>query len=270
MSKSNISVGTKGWADSINAIWRRSINEVISVGARLVEAKSAIPHGDFEDMIKTKLDFSPQTARKLMAIAKDQRVLNRAQGAIPDHWSTLYELTKLSDDQFEQALKDGTIHADMERKDVPKKRKETPQGAAVLKDGGGESVPPLTGADLGTPQDDREGEDSGVNIIEGDPWLSQDPERAEIVDQESKPSQAAAGAVAVYINPNDPMSRFANGLILALAGSAELDPRTAAADFPEDMPLLRDEISEFLSWLDVFEAEFHKRYGAGNDAGIGL
>jgi hypothetical protein len=37
---------------------------------------------------------------------------------LPPHWGTLYELTKLSDDEFEEKLADGTINPEMERKDI--------------------------------------------------------------------------------------------------------------------------------------------------------
>jgi hypothetical protein len=45
-------------------------------------------------------------------MVSDERILNRAQGRVlPDHWTTLYELTKLSDEELNQALSDGTINA---------------------------------------------------------------------------------------------------------------------------------------------------------------
>ena len=37
---------------------------------------------------------------------------------MPPHWGTLYELTKLDDASFEARLRDGTIRADMERRDI--------------------------------------------------------------------------------------------------------------------------------------------------------
>jgi hypothetical protein len=37
---------------------------------------------------------------------------------LPTHWTTLYELTKLSDKQFEAKLSTGEIHPEMDRRDV--------------------------------------------------------------------------------------------------------------------------------------------------------
>ena len=69
---------------------------------------------------------------------------------------------------------------------------------------------------------------------------------------------------------NDPMSRLANGLALAMAASRELDPEIAAHTYPEDMPLDSDDITELCEWLEVFETKFRMLHGAGNDAGLAL
>ncbi len=105
MAKSTLSVGTKVWAKKINAAWRESAAKIIDVGRALLEAKASVPHGDFEKLLKNELDFVPATARKLMAIAKDNRLQNVLSGhALPGHWTTIYELHKLDDGQLETAL----------------------------------------------------------------------------------------------------------------------------------------------------------------------
>jgi hypothetical protein len=52
-----------------------------------------------------------------MAIASDQRLRNHG-AVLPPSWRTLYELTRLSDEAFEERIADGTIHPGMERADV--------------------------------------------------------------------------------------------------------------------------------------------------------
>jgi hypothetical protein len=57
-----------------------------------------------------------------MKIAADSRLANRAHvPLLPPSWGTLYELTKLDDDTFDQKLRDGTINPEMQRKDVKRK-----------------------------------------------------------------------------------------------------------------------------------------------------
>jgi hypothetical protein len=69
---------------------------------------------------------------------------------------------------------------------------------------------------------------------------------------------------------NDPLIRLANGLALAMAASRELDPRDAANTYPEDMPLLTDDVTRLHNWLGHFEEEFRALCGAGNDVGRAL
>jgi hypothetical protein len=49
-----------------------------------------------------------------MQIAGDKRLTNVSQGKhLPPSWTTLYELTKLNDDTFDQKLRDGSINPEM-------------------------------------------------------------------------------------------------------------------------------------------------------------
>jgi N6-adenosine-specific RNA methylase IME4 len=91
----------------------------------IIEAKAALPHGEFEAMVARDLPFGPQTARKLMAIARDSRVTNRAHARVlPPSWTTLYELTKFDDEQFAASVADGTIRPDVERSEILAVRQE--------------------------------------------------------------------------------------------------------------------------------------------------
>jgi Protein of unknown function (DUF3102) len=111
------------WADAINATWQRAVTHAVQVviltGREIIEAKEALPHGEFLEMITSDLPFEANTAQRLMKIARDQRLSNAAHVPhLPPTWGTLYELTKLSDEQLEKGFEAGTIHRAMERKDV--------------------------------------------------------------------------------------------------------------------------------------------------------
>jgi hypothetical protein len=57
-------------------------------------------------MIEAELPFCDSTARRLMMIARDPRLADRAHvHVLPPHWATLYELTKLSAVRFADGLK---------------------------------------------------------------------------------------------------------------------------------------------------------------------
>src|ERR1044071_495112 len=112
------------WADRIRSAWQSSFEGIIECGRLLIAAKEELEHGEFESMVEKELPFKPSTARRLMIIAKDERLLDRAHGhVLPPSWRTLYELTKLPDDVLEKKLTDGTIHPEMQRKDVARENR---------------------------------------------------------------------------------------------------------------------------------------------------
>jgi N6-adenosine-specific RNA methylase IME4 len=107
------------WATRITERWHASVQAIIEVGVLLISAKAALPHGDFGAMIETSLPFSASTAQRLMAIASDARLSNAAHVQhLPASWGTLYELTKLSDEEFDQAIGKQIIRPDMERWEI--------------------------------------------------------------------------------------------------------------------------------------------------------
>jgi len=104
------------WVGRINAAWRQSVADIIETGKLIAAAKRALP-GEFEAMIERDLCFGARTARRLMAIANDTRLRTHGS-ALPASWRTLYELSRLGDDEFDAAVAAGAINAEMQRKDV--------------------------------------------------------------------------------------------------------------------------------------------------------
>jgi hypothetical protein len=113
------------WAARISAAWQHSVDSIIETGRLLLAAKAdpAMQHGEWGTMVESDLPFNRHTAHKLMQIARDKRLTNVSHGKhLPPSWTTLYELTKLDDETFDQKLRDGTIHPDMQRKEASKNR----------------------------------------------------------------------------------------------------------------------------------------------------
>jgi hypothetical protein len=112
------------WAARISAAWQQSVTSIIETGRLLTEAKAALDHGEWLPMVETDLPFQRNTAQRLMKIAADSRLANRAHvPLLPPSWGTLYELTKLDDDTFDQRLRDGSINPEMQRKDVAREKR---------------------------------------------------------------------------------------------------------------------------------------------------
>jgi N6-adenosine-specific RNA methylase IME4 len=70
-------------------------------------------------MIKSELTFGARMAQRLMAIAADERLANPTHvSLLPASWGTLYELTKLDDEAFAEAIEQKIIRPDVERNEV--------------------------------------------------------------------------------------------------------------------------------------------------------
>lgn len=133
----------------IGASWQKSIDAIFETGRLLIEARLVIEHGKFNEMIDEDLPFNNATARKLIKIAEDQRLLSLAKPEqallapdnqmarqeyvrrLPSSWTVLYELTQLNDEQFKVAVEEGKIHSMLGHKDAIH-LKRIPTGRADL------------------------------------------------------------------------------------------------------------------------------------------
>jgi N6-adenosine-specific RNA methylase IME4 len=118
-AESAVTDARSAWAGSIAARWGASVAAIIDTGKLLVEAKAALPHGEWGAMIERDLPFKRSTAFRLMAIARDERLRMVPAGQhLPPSWRTLYEISKLDDERFQAKLRNGEIRSDMLRRDV--------------------------------------------------------------------------------------------------------------------------------------------------------
>ena len=79
-----------------------------SITYRGTKAKEGRFHDIFTAMVERDLTISLSMANMLMAHPKDNRILNSEQVPnLPPNWGRLYQLTQLSDEQFETGLEEG-------------------------------------------------------------------------------------------------------------------------------------------------------------------
>jgi hypothetical protein len=123
MNVGNLASGANGgWPQRIAAAWQKTVQAIIETGMLLVEAKKALPPGEFLHMIERELPFSPRTAQRLMSVAKDP-VLSDATHVshLPASWGTLYALSQLPAPLLAEKIADGTITPHLTRADVERK-----------------------------------------------------------------------------------------------------------------------------------------------------
>ena len=122
--KAHIIMGRKEHAARINEAWQKTVDGVIETGLRILDARhgsDALEHGQFQKMLTEDLHFDASMGRRLMSIASNKVLSNRAHvHALPAKWGTLYELTVIENRGYdlEAGIASGAIHPKMERKDV--------------------------------------------------------------------------------------------------------------------------------------------------------
>jgi len=112
------------WAKRINDDWDEARERYFSAGDNLIAAKAALPHGEFLMMVDADLAFQKRTAQRLMRIAGDARLRNASTVTLlPTDVTALYEITRLSDDEFSEAVEARHFKPDMNKADVTRFRK---------------------------------------------------------------------------------------------------------------------------------------------------
>ena len=84
------------FAAAINQAWRKSAGDFIECGRLLAEANAEHPRNAFNAMVKSKLDFVPSVARKLIRIAGNETLCSPGNKLRPPG-QFLYQLSQLPD-----------------------------------------------------------------------------------------------------------------------------------------------------------------------------
>jgi hypothetical protein len=102
----------------IQALWSRAQATFLTIGQYLNMAKEKLPRGEFQVMVERELPFSPNTAFQIRmaaaAVSSGRLVVDR----LPSNYSTIYQLSTLSDDALEQARQSGLLRPDLTRTEV--------------------------------------------------------------------------------------------------------------------------------------------------------
>ena len=116
------------WAKAIRTKWQQSVECIVEVGRLLEQAKQALPHGQFENMVEDDLPFGSRSARMLMSIARNPVLTSRKHASdLPASWYTLYELTRVPEGELSRALGSGEVGPETRRRDVIQLREELRQ-----------------------------------------------------------------------------------------------------------------------------------------------
>jgi hypothetical protein len=117
MSDELIASDLSYWAERIRGHMIRTVESIIATGEELIAAKAAVGHGNWLPLLKLT-GMSATAAERLMAVATSPLAKSAQRGILPAAVTTLYELTHLDPDEFDQAVEIGAVHPDMRRRDA--------------------------------------------------------------------------------------------------------------------------------------------------------
>lgn len=126
------------WARRIATAWQKQVPSIFEVAALLESAQAELRKADFSKMVRNHLPFGRSTATKLIAIAKCDHLRNSEHVPhLPANWGTLFELTLLTEEQFQRGIASHKISLKTQRKDVKALRGDQPKipsGSPSLRD----------------------------------------------------------------------------------------------------------------------------------------
>lgn len=126
------------WAGVIREKWQDNVKGIFETALYVETAHEELGPAVWLKMVCEELKWSKRTGYKLLSIAQDEKLAGVTHASLPASWETLYELTRLTAEQFATGVDSGVIHAGMERKDIkalkpPKPPKEKSKESPSLR-----------------------------------------------------------------------------------------------------------------------------------------
>ena len=118
MNTIKASINVSKTASAIAKSWAKTIDALFETGDLIAKAKRELTKDELRMLIPL-LPFSERTAARLCSIAGDKRLRSKKmQKKLPSCWSTLYEMSRLSDDEFQDGIARGFISETATREQI--------------------------------------------------------------------------------------------------------------------------------------------------------
>jgi hypothetical protein len=110
----------EGYKVQIVTNWNKSQECIIEVGRLLADAKKNLSKDEWKEL-ENDLPFCKRTANRLMSVGNDMRITSGTHASkLPNSWATLYEISTMSEDEFDDAITTGVLTSKVQRKEVTK------------------------------------------------------------------------------------------------------------------------------------------------------
>jgi hypothetical protein len=111
-------------------IWsscQKTVEDLINLGAVCRAAADELSESGVETLLHSDMPINESTFWKYVKIGRDQRLPGIAAN-LPSRLTTMYEVTHLTEEQFEQAVASHKIHPKVRREDIAALRKPSSSG----------------------------------------------------------------------------------------------------------------------------------------------
>lgn len=98
----------------------QTVQSVFEVGERLIRAKSIVPHGEWENWLNEKVDFSQERARQIMIVTKEY---SNSKTSWNISFDKMFMLTSLKSEERETFIEDNPVE-DMTTRELRQAIKE--------------------------------------------------------------------------------------------------------------------------------------------------
>ncbi len=100
--------------------WNKSKESIIEVGRLLADAKQKLSKDEWTEL-EDNLPFCKRTANRLISVGSDKRITSGTHTSqLPNSWATLYEISTMKDDEFDDAITTGVLNTKVQRKEISK------------------------------------------------------------------------------------------------------------------------------------------------------
>jgi hypothetical protein len=112
----------------IRSSWKKTVEDFLELGAVCRDAADHLSKSEVETLLQSDMPINESTFWKFVTIGRDQRLPGIA-GKLPSKFTTIYEVSQLTEEQFEQAVASQKIHPKVRREDIAALRKRSDSGS---------------------------------------------------------------------------------------------------------------------------------------------
>jgi len=110
------------YVSAINGEWQRGVDAFMNAARLCAEADARLTTAQKRELIKA-LPFGDTAFSKFAQIGADARLLE-IQRLLPPHYTTVYAVTSLTDEELKRAIAENVIYPDMKRAELQKWHRE--------------------------------------------------------------------------------------------------------------------------------------------------